>query len=117
MKKMLLMLFAAGSTGAVSAQTRHSFPDSKYHPQVENRYDNNDHAYNNGMRERDERMRRINWMYDQKIEAVKMDRFMRRRDKRREINVLNIMREKDMREVTGRYSTYRHDRFAYNRKF
>lgn len=120
MKKMLsvLLLFAAGSLGVVSAQTRHSFPNNKYHPKIEERYGHNNHGFNNSMQERDERISRINRMYDQKIEAVKMNRFMRNRDKKREINALNTMRERDVREVTGRYLTERRNGFAYNnRKF
>ena len=108
MKKLLTLLFAAGSISFASAQSlattaRPSFDDARIHkagPVV------GGGAFGSTMsaRERDYLIQKINREFDAKIYSVKRNRYMRNNEKNREIRLLEKQRTHEIKMVNQRYT-------------
>lgn len=103
MKKIFTLLFAVGTVCIASAQsaTRHDNKfDSK--PGVVSSVHNNEPSYSSA-REKDEMIRKINFEFDHKIKDVMSNRWMRGREKSRQIQLLNQQRAEQIRLVQLRF--------------
>ena len=113
MKKIFTLLLGMGSLTAVFAQSGHSSNgrnqsgDHGYgQSQGKSIYDNSDHR-NDGYafsRERDAQIQRINWDFDNRIQAVKRDWYLRNGQKNRQILILENQRMEQIRQVSERFS-------------
>jgi Ni/Co efflux regulator RcnB len=97
MKKLIIILIAALSFNAVSAQNRNaSYSDRHQATQVRDNWNNNqdrsrDYAYNNNGRRNDQNNRQaeydhMNQQYDQRISGYRNDRSLNSYERQRRIN-------------------------------
>lgn len=68
-------------------------------------------------RDRDEQIRRINWRFDNEIMNVRHDRFLRGRERRRQISVLEAQRQEQIRLVNMRFVQSQRDRRIYRDRY
>lgn len=120
MKKIFTILLAAGSISFASAQSvshndNFGHNDKTYSrdrisgQSTPNEYRNNTSVYNNSSfdtRDRDEQMQRINWGFDQRIEAIQRDRHLRSYEKSRQIKMLERQREEQIKQSEMRSSSH-----------
>lgn len=100
MKKIFTILLAVGTIGVASAQsTAHRSSGPSY-----------DKGYNSGygtsslsVREKESQIRKINYEFDRKVTAVKMNRRLRSQEKSRQIWYLNKQRAEEIRLVQIRF--------------
>ena len=109
MKKILVVLLALGSITTVFAQhgQRNESRDvilgqGNNKTIYNNRYDN----YSMTARERDREILRIQREYDQRINAVKWNRYLRNAEKRRQIRSLEAQRDQEIRWLNERFYSY-----------
>jgi len=109
MKKILAVLLALGSITTVFAQhgQRNESRDvilgqGNNKTIYNNRYDN----YSMTARERDREIVRIQREYDQRINAVKWNRYLRNAEKRRQIRSLEAQRDQEIRWLNERFYSY-----------
>lgn len=121
MKKIFtIILVAAGTIGAASAQSRHE-KNVAYNDHSKNSYGYDNHSsygksntagYNNGYNsyhEKQQQLERINRGYDQKIAFVQNNRRLNRRQKAKQIDRLQDQRQKEMSQVEYQYGNYGHE--------
>ncbi len=121
MKKIFtIILAAAGTIGAASAQSKHeknvAYNDNA---RATKSYDDHDsygksktaNYYDsyNSYNEKQQQLERINREYDQKIAFVKNNRRLNRREKERQIKWLQDQRKQEMRQVEYQYENYGHN--------
>ena len=120
MKKIFtIILVAAGTIGAASAQSKHQ-KSVAYNDHSKNNYGYNDHAgygksntagYNdsyNSYKEKQQQPERINREYDQKMAFVKNDRHLTWRQKAKQIDWLRDQRKNGISKVEYRYAKNDH---------
>lgn len=117
MKKIFTLLFAVGSITFVSAQpgTRGRSEDDRF-AKTHSAGTSHDYGKNNpgyesssfSVRERDAQLRKINWEFDRKVSAVKMNRRLRNSEKSWQLRMLEKQRAEEIRQV--------HIRFEKNRR-
>ena len=131
MKKIFTLLLGMGSLTAVFAQSGHSRndrnPSGDYgngrpqnQPQggVYDRQDRHSDDYSM-MRDRDAQIQRINWDFDNRIQSIKRDRFLRYGQKNRQIRMLENQRMEQIRQINDRFSrnkTVFYDNHSYGSK-
>jgi len=123
MKKILALFFAVGAMTAVFAQDGRSRNESRdvilgqgngnsnnrtvYDDHRNDGYSRNDgYNRNNGNyneRNLNDQIDRINRQYDWKIESVKRDRYLKNKEKKREIRDLESERDARIREIKDRF--------------
>lgn len=115
MKKLIIMLIAAISFNAASAQSRSNRYQQQDRKQVTQVKDNrnyndqsrsNDYAYNNNNGQKYDRNRqadydRINRQYDQKINGYRNDRSLSRNDRDRRIHEAEMERQQSLKSFGG----------------
>jgi len=133
MKKLLTILFAFGFTAAIAQPNKSG--NYERQPQREtrnddrandnNRYDdhsNDNRKYDNSYvftsREKDAQIARINWDFDSRVRAIESDRFLRNRQKRKEIEKVESDRSQTIRDVIAKFNDKRNrgnSPYAYDR--
>jgi hypothetical protein len=113
MKKVFTLLFALGALTSVFAQSSRQQSREIILGQGNGQgngrpvYGNN-RGYDNypNSRNREYQVREINHRYDNMIESVKWDRYLRNREKKQQIRILEARRREELRQVNDRYSSY-----------
>jgi hypothetical protein len=114
MKKLFALLVSVGALSTTFAQD-HSRDDRD-----RNHGYSNTGIYNNSnysSRERDAQIERIKYEFARKIDFVRSDNRLRRRDRKREISMLESQRDQQIRETFVRFSNRNaryDDRYARN---
>ena len=121
MKKIFtIILVAAGTIGAASAQSKHQ-KSVAYNDHAKNSYGYDDHTgygksntsgYNdnyNSYREKQQRLERMNRGYGQKMAFLQNNRRLNRRQKAQQIKRLQDHRQNEMSQVEYRYAKNNHD--------
>jgi len=120
MKKIFtIILAAAGTIGAASAQSKHD-QNVAYNDRARPASGYDDHGsygksktanYNDrygSYNENQQQVERINREYDQKIAFVKNNRRLNRREKERQIGWLQEQRNEELRQVEYQWENYDH---------
>ncbi len=94
MKKIFMLLIAAGSFVIASAQSRG--------------FDNGKKDYGYSFNSKKQTIQQINREYDFKISAVKQNRWMSRREKMKQIDQLERMRDAEISRVQFRFEKDNH---------
>jgi hypothetical protein len=109
MKKVFTLLFALGALTTVFAQSSRQQSREIILGQGNGRpvYGNN-RGYNNypNPRDREYQVREINLRYDNMIQSVRRDRYLRNREKKQQIRILEARRREELMHVNDRYSSY-----------
>jgi hypothetical protein len=101
MKKLFALLLAVGALSTTFAQD-HSRDDRDRNYGYPNGSVYNNSNYSS--REKDSQIERINYEFARKIEFVRNDNRLRRRDKKREISFLENQRDQQIQETIAGYS-------------
>lgn len=118
MKKMIFLLLSVGSFSAIFAQDRRDYDkdnartvllgrEEQHAVYVNNIPRKDDGAYKFDPRRKQEEINKVTWDYNRRIEAVKNDRHLRRKEKSREINRLQHEKEQAIRDINARYERRR----------
>lgn len=121
MKKIFTLLFALGAFALVQAQpaykgnrqTDQKSYDNGYSNSYNNKYNDKQRRYdnNNSSFDKDRMIDRINHEYEEKIERVRHNFFLGRREKQRQISFLQEQREQEIRMLYFRHNDH-DDRFG-----
>ena len=103
MKKIFTLFFAVGTVCIASAQSRTPH-DNKFDskPAVVLSSFGHETSYFSA-KEKDAMIRKINFDFDRKIRDVQLNRWMRNREKARQIQMLNKQRFEEIRQVQIRF--------------
>jgi len=105
MKKLFTLLVALGALTTVFAQD-HSRDSRDWHGGYTN---SSVYNHNFSQREKDAQIDRINHEFGRRIEFVEHNSRLRRREKRREIAMLERQRDQQIHEVMVHSASYAHD--------
>lgn len=115
MKKLIIILIAAVSFNAASAQSRNdhyqqqdrkAVTQSRDNQNYHNQYHSNDYAYNNNSGQKNDRNRladydRINRQYDQRINVYRNDRSISVYERDRRIHEVELQRQQSLKSFGG----------------
>jgi hypothetical protein len=114
MKKLFALLISVGALSTTFAQDHLRDDRDRNHGYSSSSVYNNS---NYSSRERDAQIERIKYEFARKIDFVRDDNRLRRRDKKREISMLENQRDQQIRETFARFSNSNagyDDRYARN---
>jgi hypothetical protein len=110
MKKIFTLLLAAGSITLVSAQPtakRNNAETMAYHTSQQSTFEkNSSYGYDEAtfsFREKEAQIRNINRAFDRRIAEVRNSRYLRGREKAKQIRMLETQRNMEIRQVQARY--------------
>lgn len=113
MKKLFALLISLGALSSVFAQDHardinHNYPNSTVY--------NNSKTYSS--REKAAQIERINYDFARQIDFVQRDTRLSRREKKRQVSMLERQRDQQIHEVIARSSNGRYDdgRYAQNNR-
>lgn len=126
MKKIFTILLAVGSITFASAQSKNDWSHYKGNsrdivygqPNSRDIYRGAETGHNPfyNVNDGNAQIREINRQFDQRIQAVKWDRYLRNREKKQQIRMLQRQREDQIQQVRMRFSGRgQHDDDYYNR--
>lgn len=117
MKKIFALLIAVTTVGSVFAQSNRTWDNRDDHRQAASVYDRNDNRYDNDRftaKERDAQIKRINYIFDQRIQAVNRDRRLKNGARKQEVRQLEEQRRNEIRKVNERYARQNNARYDRN---
>ena len=112
MKKIITLLLAAGSFTFASAQTmpgrkatKDMFPGRSDHSNDYYKKTANNNSNFLLIKERDQQIQKVNHEFDMKIAFVKRDRWMKSKEKSKQIKLLEKQRNLEIKQVQVRYAS------------